>query len=88
MLSAGIGQAPARQASLKGGIGIEVPCTTINKVCSSGLKSVVFASQSITLGLTQAALAGGFESMTNSPHMLIGVLHTSNADPQDPWIRR
>lgn len=52
VLSAGLGQAPARQASLKGGIGIDVPCTTINKVCSSGLKAVVFGSQSIQLGQT------------------------------------
>lgn len=50
VLGAGLGQAPARQASLKGGIGIEVPCTTINKVCSSGLKSLVYGAQSIALG--------------------------------------
>ena len=50
VVSAGIGQAPARQASLKGGLKIETPCTTINKVCSSGLKSVVYGSQSIALG--------------------------------------
>ena len=49
VLGAGLGQAPARQASLKGGIGIEVPCTTINKVCSSGLKSLVYGAQSIAL---------------------------------------
>ena len=49
VLSSGIGQAPARQASIKGGISTNIPCTTINKVCSSGLKSVVYGSQSITL---------------------------------------
>lgn len=74
VLSAGIGQAPARQASLKGGLGIDVPCTTINKVCSSGLKSIVFGAQSIALGHTQTAVTGGFESMSNAPHMLVGVL--------------
>lgn len=67
-----MGQAPARQASLKSGIPVSVPCTTINKVCSSGLKSIVFASQSIALGHTDCAVAGGFESMSNSPHMLVG----------------
>ena len=60
MLSAGVGQAPARQASLKGGIGFNVPCTTINKVCSSGLKSIVFGAQSIALGHGDAVVAGGF----------------------------
>jgi acetyl-CoA C-acetyltransferase len=60
VLSAGIGQAPARQAALKGGINIDTPCTTINKVCSSGLKSVVFGSQSIALGHAEAVVAGGF----------------------------
>lgn len=60
MLSAGIGQAPARQASLKGGLGVDVPCTTINKVCSSGIKSVVFGSQSIALGHTNCVVVGGF----------------------------
>jgi acetyl-CoA C-acetyltransferase len=51
VLSANIGQAPARQASLKAGIGEDVPCTTVNKVCSSGLKSIIYGSQSIMLGL-------------------------------------
>jgi len=73
VLAAGQGQAPARQASLKGGIGINVPCTTINKVCSSGLKSIVFGSQSIALGENNTVVAGGFESMSNAPHMLVGV---------------
>lgn len=75
MLSAGVGQAPARQASLKGGISYNVPCTTINKVCSSGLKSIVFGSQSITLGHSEAVVTGGFESMSNAPHMLVKVLN-------------
>lgn len=74
VLGAGQGQAPARQASLKGGIGINVPCTTINKVCSSGLKSIVFGAQSIALGENNTVVAGGFESMSNAPHMLIGVI--------------
>lgn len=72
VLSAGVGQAPARQASLRGGIDVNVPCTTINKVCSSGMKSIVFGSQSIALGHADVVVVGGFESMSNSPHMLIG----------------
>lgn len=60
VLSAGLGQAPARQASLKGGLGANVPCTTINKVCSSGLKSVIYGSQSIALGHSHTVVTGGF----------------------------
>lgn len=74
VLGAGLGQAPARQASLKGGIGVEVPCTTINKVCSSGLKSIVFGAQSIALGHSDLVVAGGFESMSRAPHILMNVL--------------
>jgi acetyl-CoA C-acetyltransferase len=73
VLGAGLGQAPARQASLKGGIGIEVPCTTINKVCSSGLKSLVYGAQSIALGESELVVAGGFESMSRAPHLLLNV---------------
>ena len=60
VLGAGIGQAPARQASLRGGLGIEVPCTTINKVCSSGLKSLVYGAQSIALLQADIVVGGGF----------------------------
>lgn len=60
MIGSGLGQAPARQASIKGGIGVNVPCTTINKVCSSGLKSVVYGSQSISLEQSDIVVAGGF----------------------------
>lgn len=74
VLGAGLGQAPARQASLKGGIGVEVPCTTINKVCSSGLKSIVFGAQSIALGHSDLVVTGGFESMSRAPHILMNVL--------------
>ena len=74
VLGAGLGQAPARQASLKGGVGVEVPCTTINKVCSSGLKSIVFGAQSIALGHSDLVVAGGFESMSRAPHILMNVL--------------
>lgn len=66
--SANVGQAPARQAALGAGIGQNVPCTTINKVCSSGMKSIMFGAQSIMLGLTDLVVAGGMESMSNIPY--------------------
>lgn len=66
--SANLGQAPARQAALGAGIGISVPCTTVNKVCSSGMKSIMFAAQSIQLGLNDLTVAGGMESMSNIPY--------------------
>lgn len=74
VLSAGLGQAPARQASINAGLGVETPCTTINKVCSSGLKSLVFGSQSIALGHSHTVVAGGFESMSKAPYLLFNVL--------------
>lgn len=67
VIAAGLGQAPARQASIGAGIGDHVPCTTINKVCSSGMKSVMFAAQSIMLGINDVVVAGGMESMSNVP---------------------
>ncbi len=68
--SANLGQAPARQAALNAGIGNHVPCTTVNKVCSSGMKSVMFAAQSIMLGMNDLVVAGGMESMSNIPFYL------------------
>ena len=67
-MSAGLGQAPARQASIGAGIGVNVPATTVNKVCSSGMKAVMFGAQSIMLGLTDVVVAGGMESMSNAPY--------------------
>lgn len=68
--SANLGQAPARQAALGAGIGNNVPCTTINKVCSSGMKSIMFGAQSIMLGQNDVVVAGGMESMSNIPYYL------------------
>jgi len=65
-----LGQAPARQAALKAGIGYEVPCTTINKVCASGMKAVMLAAQSIMCGQQDIMIAGGMESMSNVPYYL------------------
>lgn len=73
VLPAGIGQAPARQAALAAGLPKSVPCSTVNKVCGSGLKTVVMATQAIAAGDVDIAVAGGMESMSNAPHLLPGV---------------
>ncbi|CAO2209237.1 unnamed protein product [Urochloa humidicola] len=67
VLSANLGQAPARQAALGAGLPNTVPCTTVNKGCSSGMKAVMFAAQSIQLGINDVVVAGGMESMSNCP---------------------
>lgn len=69
VLSAGIGQAPARQAAIKAGLPVSTVCTTINKVCASGMKSMTLGAQSILLGNSNAVLTGGFESMSLVPHL-------------------
>ena len=68
VVQAGVGQAPARQAALKAGIAENVPCTTINKVCSSGMKSIMQAAQSIAIGDNDVVIAGGMENMSLIPH--------------------
>ncbi len=68
VISSGLGQAPARQASIGAGIGHNVPCTTVNKVCASGMKSVMLGAQSIMLGVNDCVVAGGMESMSNIPY--------------------
>jgi len=70
VLQGGVGQAPARQAAIYAGLPVGVPCTTINKVCGSGLKSVMLADQAIKLGDAEIVVAGGQESMTNAPYIL------------------
>ncbi|MBL7663231.1 thiolase family protein [bacterium] len=70
VLSAGLGQAPARQVGIKAGLPKHVQALTINKVCSSGLKAVMLAAQSIATGQSEAVIAGGMESMTNAPYYL------------------
>ncbi|OEK05154.1 acetyl-CoA C-acyltransferase [Roseivirga misakiensis] len=70
VVSAGLGQAPARQAALGAGIGSNVPCTTINKVCASGMKSIMLAAQSIMVGAQDVIVAGGMESMSNIPYYI------------------
>lgn len=68
VISANLGQAPARQASIGAGIGTNVPCTTVNKVCASGMKAVMLGAQSIMLGINDVVVAGGMESMSNIPY--------------------
>lgn len=71
VLPAGQGQAPARQAAINAGIPTSTPCTTINKVCGSGMKAVMFAHDAITVGSVDIVVAGGMESMTNAPYLLL-----------------
>ncbi len=68
VLQAGIGQAPARQAALGAGLNENVPCTTINKVCASGMKSIMLGAQSIMTGMNDVVVVGGMESMSQTPH--------------------
>ncbi len=70
VVQAGVGQAPARQAALGAGIPNTVPCTTVNKVCASGMKAMMNAAQAIALGDADIVVAGGMESMSNIPHYL------------------
>lgn len=70
VLSAGIGQAPARQAALKAGLSEKIPATTVNKVCASGMKAIMIAADQISLGQNDIMVAGGMESMSNVPFYL------------------
>ena len=72
VLPAGLGQAPARQAALAAGIPTAAGCTTINKVCGSGMKAIMLAHDLVKAGSATAVVAGGMESMTNAPHLLNG----------------
>ena len=70
VISAGVGQAPARQAAIKAGLPDSIPAVTINKVCGSGLKAVMLASQAIRSGDANCVIAGGMENMSRAPHLL------------------
>ena len=82
VLSAGVGQAPARQAALTAGIPASVPAVTINKVCGSGLKAVMLADQAIRLGEASVIVAGGMESMSLAPHLVAGARSGWKFGPQ------
>src|ERR671936_888515 len=89
VVSAGLGQNPARQAALKGGLPDHVAALTINKVCGSGLKAVMLADQAIQAGDIDVAAAGGMESMSNCPYLLPRVrdgLRMGNAEIVDSMI--
>lgn len=70
VLSAGLGQAPARQAVLRAGLPQDIPCTTVNKMCGSGMRAVMSAADALALGHSDIMIAGGLESMTNAPYVL------------------
>ncbi|MBR9998895.1 MAG: acetyl-CoA C-acyltransferase [Cyclobacteriaceae bacterium] len=70
VIPANLGQAPARQTAIKAGIGHQVPCTLINKVCASGMKAIMIGAQSIMLGINDLVVTGGMESMSNIPYYL------------------
>ena len=70
VIPANLGQAPARQTAIKAGIGYNIPCTLINKVCASGMKSIMIGAQSIMLGTNDVVVAGGMESMSNIPYYI------------------
>jgi acetyl-CoA C-acetyltransferase len=72
VLQAGVGQAPARQAALGAGLNKNVPCTTINKVCASGMKSIMLGAQTILAGDNHVVVVGGMESMSQTPHYVSG----------------
>jgi len=90
VLQAGVGQAPARQAALAGGVPDDVPATTINKVCGSGLKAAMLAAQAIRAGDGTCYVAGGMESMSNAPYLLPKArtgYRLGNAEVQDANLR-
>jgi acetyl-CoA C-acetyltransferase len=100
VVSAGVGQAPARQAALFGGLPDTTPASTINKVCGSGLKACMFGAQAIRAGDADIIVAGGMESMSNAPHLLRArgglrygdasledsLLHDGLHDPFENWV--
>ncbi len=71
VVSAGLGQAPATQVAVSAGLGYEIPCTQVNKVCASGMKAIMMGAQSIMLGQNDVVVAGGMESMSNIPFYLL-----------------
>lgn len=90
VIQANTGQAPARQAALAAGVHENATCTTINKVCASGMKAIIYAAQSIMLGDKHIVVAGGMESMTNAPYMMAngrGGYRYGNGELADAIVR-
>ena len=71
VITSGVGQAPARQAAMLAGLSESVPCTTVNKVCGSGLKTIITGAQTILAGDNKLVVAGGMENMSMAPHLLM-----------------
>jgi acetyl-CoA C-acetyltransferase len=100
VLSAGLGQAPARQVALRAGLPVSTLATTLNKICGSGLQAIIFACNAILAGSSKIVIAGGMESMSNAPHLLLKaragyrfghgelVDHTLMDGLEDPYHRR
>lgn len=89
VLQGGVGQAPARQAAIYAGLPEKVPCVTVNKVCGSGLQTILFAAQAIKAGDAEVVVAGGMESMSNAPyfsHALRGGARMGNVEFKDLMI--
>lgn len=89
VLSAGMGQSPARQASIFAGIGNQTDCTTVHKVCAAGMKAVMLGAQQIQLGLEDLVMVGGMESMSNVPHYstLRKTIKLGNQDNADGLLK-
>lgn len=87
VISSGLGQAPARQAAIFAGLPESVPCTTLNKVCGSGVKTIITAAQTILAGDNEVVVAGGMENMSNAPHLLsnsrVGISKFGAAEVKD-----
>src|SRR5690554_2291443 len=83
VVQAGVGQAPARQAALGAGLPDAVPCTTVNKVCGSGMKAAMFAHDLLVAGSADVVVAGGMESMTNAPYLVPRGLRMGHAEALD-----
>jgi acetyl-CoA C-acetyltransferase len=87
VMSANLGQGPARQAAVLSGLPASVRCTAVNKVCSSGLKSVMFAAQQLKLGVSnRLVVAGGFESMSNVPFYLPDMRFGKRMQVRRSWL--
>ena len=81
VVQAGVGQSPARQVALKAGLSTSSDATTINKVCASGMKSVILAAQAIQSGDRKVVAAGGMESMSNAPYVVSACIYARCPDP-------
>ncbi len=87
VLPAGLGQAPARQAALKGGLPKSVEATTVNKMCGSGMQAAILAHDMLAAGSAKIVVAGGMESMTNAPYLLASIVAAPASATTGCWTR-